>query len=326
MDKLKTNEKNKNNTVLNCTWGKYKEFSFTSREKKKHITWLRKYVIVFGLAGAFFGLSCQFAGRSIDYCQVHQFSTFCYILKGIYFFIPGFISASCIPKFFAVLSAFSIGLSTYFSIEMICHDQEKSWIRTRSAAEFLKSESYKFAAGIPPYNNNNKAEVLIDKTEKMMKTVEDIPCKKLPDEKKRDKIPDQNLTVDEYINVRVNDQINNYYRKNVNDYIKKINKAKNYSAFFSILGIFLGALGFTGWTAGWVALITTVTASISAYVYANRFQYLIISYQATSNRLEILKNRWNVCDKTDEQRNEFIMNCEEAISIENGSWMAELTK
>jgi len=183
MDKLKPNEKDQKNQVLSYTWGKYKELAFTSREKKRHITWLRKYVIVFGLAGAFFGLSCQLAGHSIDYCQTHQLSFFCTILR---------------------------------------------W-------------------------------------------------------------PNQNLTVDQYIYIRLNDQINEYYRKNVNDYIKKINKAKKSSAIFSMLGIFLGALGFTGWTAGWVAFFTTVTASISGYVYANRFQYLIISYQATCNRLEILK-------------------------------------
>jgi len=326
MENLKAGEKPQEYSVLTFTWGKYKDFAFTSREKKRHITWLRIYVIVFGLAGAVFGLLCQLAGHSIDCCQVHQFSYACYTLRWLYSGICfGFISANCIPKIFGVLSAFSIGLSMYFSMEVLKNDEAQSWIRTRSAAEFLKSESYKFATGIPPYNiDEDKTEILMDKTEKMIHTVEDIPCKILPEDKKSDKIPTPNLTVDQYIDVRVNDQINDYYQKNVNDYIRKINSAKNWSAIVSIFGIFLGALGFTGWTAGWVALSTTITASISGYIYANRFQYLIISYQSTSNRLEVLKNKWYACEKTDKQRYQFIMDCEEAISIENGSWMAEL--
>ena len=89
------------------------------------------------------------------------------------------------------------------------------------------------------------------------------------------------------------------------------------------------ALGATGWTAGWVAFFTTITASIAAYAYASRYQYLIISYQATANRLELFRTRWQASGMTDsdvEQRNRFILDCEEAISIENSAWIAETAK
>ena len=78
-----------------------------------------------------------------------------------------------------------------------------------------------------------------------------------------------------------------------------------------------------------MAVISTITASIAAYAYANRYQYLIISYQATAKRLELLLTRWQASGKTDsdtEARNQFILDCEEAISIENSAWMAEMTK
>jgi hypothetical protein len=49
---------------------------------------------------------------------------------------------------------------------------------------------------------------------------------------------------------------------------------------------------------------------------------------ATGNRLEILKTRWEISGKTEtntKERNQFICNCKDAISIENSAWMAELT-
>lgn len=137
------------------------------------------------------------------------------------------------------------------------------------------------------------------------------------------------LTVQDYINERVNDQINGFYRPRSKEHTRKIEKFKTIGLLLGVIAIVLGALGSTGWTAGWVAVVSTVTASIAAYAYAGRYQYLIISFQATANRLELLRTRWEASGKTDkdfQERNQFILDCEEAISIENSAWMAELTK
>lgn len=77
------------------------------------------------------------------------------------------------------------------------------------------------------------------------------------------------------------------------------------------------------WTAGWIAVINTVTASITAYAYANRYQYSIVSYQVTSNRLEMLNTRWKT-DADTGKRYQFIRDCEDDISIENSAWLSEL--
>jgi len=104
---------------------------------------------------------------------------------------------------------------------------------------------------------------------------------------------------------------------------------KNKGLFLGVLAVILGALGATGWTAGWIAVISTITASVAAYAYAGRYQYLIISYQATGDKLERLRALWKAKGKTDadkDERNKFIIECEEVISIENSAWMAELIK
>lgn len=104
---------------------------------------------------------------------------------------------------------------------------------------------------------------------------------------------------------------------------------KNIGLSLGVFAIVLGALGLTGWTAGWIAVISTIAASITAFAYAGRYQYLIISYQTTANKLERLRVLWESKGKTDtdtKERNEFILECEEVISIENSAWMAEMAK
>jgi hypothetical protein len=73
---------------------------------------------------------------------------------------------------------------------------------------------------------------------------------------------------------------------------RKMKRNKNIGLSLGVSAILLGALGLTGWTAGWIAVIATITASITAFAYAGRYQYLIISYQTTANKLERLRVLW----------------------------------
>jgi hypothetical protein len=88
-------------------------------------------------------------------------------------------------------------------------------------------------------------------------------------------------------------------------------------------------VGFSGqtedWTAGWIAALATLTAAVTGYVYAGRYQYLIVSYQATATQLRTLKTRWQVLvDRGADaaERDRVIRDFESALSVENSAWMA----
>ena len=64
----------------------------------------------------------------------------------------------------------------------------------------------------------------------------------------------------------------------------------------------------------------------AAYLFAGRHQQLVPSYQATARQLELLVERWKASGKTDKDkadRDQFIQACENVISVENSSWMAQ---
>lgn len=305
---MNSSQQDRSKSALAYVWGKYREFALTSRKRKEELTSWRYRVLLFGITGAILATLCQESIRAgfnnID-------------------------NLSWVPSALGWSSAAAIGLATYFGKEIVNPYQEKNWIRSRSMAEALKTEIYLFLSNTTPYDTDSKPEVLIKKTEELLKPVEDLQTESISEEQKRKDMPTEDLTVDGYIQKRVNDQINNFYITRSDELQQKMKRNKNIGLSLGVFAVVLGGLGATGWTAGWVAVISTITASIAAYAYAGRYQYLIISYQATADKLERLRTAWKVKGKIDadkDELNKFIIECEEVISIENSAWMAEMIK
>ena len=304
-----TSNQDKSNSVLAYVWGKYREYALTSRKRKAELTAWRFRVLIFGITGAILGTLCQ---------------------ESIRLGFNDISNLSWVPFILGLSSAAAIGLATYFGKELVNPYQEQRWIRSRSMAEALKSEIYLFRSNSPPYDTDKKPEKLIENVEELLKKVEDLPTEIISEEQKQKGLLTEDLTIEEYIEKRVNDQINNFYRPSSDELKQKMKRNKNIGLSLGVFAIVLGALGLTtGWTAGWIAVISTIAASITAFAYAGRYQYLIISYQTTANKLEQLCELWKSKGKTDndtDARNKFIRECEAVISIENSAWMVELAK
>jgi hypothetical protein len=305
MSKLTSNQV-KSNSALAYVWGKYREYALTSRKRKTELTAWRLRVFIFGITGAILGTLCQ---------------------ESIRWGFNDSSNLSWVPFILGFSSAAAIGLATYFGKELVNPYQEQRWIRSRSMAEALKSEIYLFRSNSPPYDTDKKPEKLIENAVELLKKVEDLPTEIIPEEQKQKGLPTDDLTVEEYIQTRVNGQINNFYRPKSDELKQKMKRNKNIGLSLGVFAIVLGALGLTGWTAGWIAVISTIVASITAFAYAGRYQYLIISYQTTANKLERLRVLWESKRKPDTdttERNKFIRECEAVISIENSAWMVEI--
>ncbi len=295
------------NPALAFTWGKYREFSATARKRKDEISNWRFRVLMLGVGGAISGVFSQ-------------------TLLDIF---PDDPSMGMPSKVLGIISALALALATYFGKELVNPDKEKEQIRARSIAESLKSECYQFVAGASPYNGKDRDEQLLEKTESLLEQTADLRSENLSEADRLKRILADKMDVDTYIKERVDDQITYYFSKS-DEYVKKMDGIRNFSLFLGIVAVVAGALSvvipFN--TAAWVAVISTITSSIAAYAYANRYQYLLVSYQSAGKRLEALKYRWEILTSkkpTAENINEFIQKCERTLSLENSAWMSELS-
>jgi len=289
-------------SALNYVWEQYRTCAALSRKLKKSVRNKRVIVSILTIAGAILGtLSLQLSGIE-----------------------PMWIYRTC-----AGLSGLSIASAGIISRELLSSKHEKKWVQARSAAESFKSECYLFATQTPPYDDEKAATKLLEKVKAYMDRVKHLEIDQYLGVRQPERTIPYPLTIAEYTENRVIDQVNNYYLPkskvhrriaNINSYVRLI-----LSLIAAALG-FLASVGLSINPAGWVAVFSTVTMAIAAHVYAGRHSYLVLSYQSTAQHLKWLLAKWNSSSQAQNDKHEFVRNCESTISIENSSWMAEWVK
>ena len=192
-------------------------------------------------------------------------------------------------------------------------------------AEALKAETFLFRTGAPPYDAPQPASKLLERVQELQEEVRDLQAATLSRDDRQERLPEGPLSINQYIADRVDEQVEGFYLPKAQQYTEDMGFWRNVTLLVGGSAAVLGALG--QWTGAWVAVLTTIGTSVAAYVFANRYQHLIISYQATARQLALLKHQWLVLpasEQDQEKRHRFILNCEEAISIENSAWMTKV--
>jgi hypothetical protein len=285
--------------ALEYAWGEYHVWAETARHQRAEIFIWRLRVLVLTVLGALMGtVSSELSG----------------ILT----------TASWIA---GILGGSLIALATYLGREILKPDQERLWVRARSMAEALKAETFLFRSGAPPYDASESGPKLLEQVKALLAKVKDMQSAILPQDERLKGLPEGPLSVGLYIEERVNDQIYNFYAPRAQQFVLRLKRWRITTLALGGVAAILGVCG--KWTGALVAVITTVITSVVAYIYANRYQYLIISYQATARQLEFLKHQWAVMgapESDPEKRSRFILECERVISIENNAWMAKWTE
>ncbi len=293
--------------ALCLVWGRYRTWAATSQAAKAPLKRWRKAVLLLIVAGAVLGtLSEQTRGWELSIIVEKMPSVVC-----------------------GLLSAIALALATFFTRTKLNTESERHWVRARSAAEAFKSQAFLYAAQIPPYDKEDRPENLLGIANGVRENVQDIIPVSLTDEDKLRDMPPEYLSVKDYINLRVKEQMDKFYVTKAQGHNVIVKKSRQWSLWLGAIAAIFGviaALFPDGMTAGWVPVLSTVTAAITSFFYAERHEQLALIYQATADRLECLLARWNTTLETERNYVEFIKSCEAAISTENRAWMAKFIK
>jgi hypothetical protein len=204
----------------------------------------------------------------------------------------------------------------------------KTWTRTRAAAEALNAQIYRFLAGGPPYGSERPPDLLLHQRDEVVDGFKDI----IPIIAIQVKALPELLTIDGYIDQRVQGQ-EKYF---VDNAVKHKQRADRFNYIVLILTWIAAALGaitaYLGQWASligpWVSVMTTAGAAIAAHAAAERYAMLATTYSATAGRLKSLREEFSI-DKNrnaPERIEQFISDCEGALSAENGGWVAEWSR
>lgn len=286
--------------ALDFIWSQYRIWDNASVKRRDSLTLWRRLVLALGIVGA---LAATLSTQP---------------------FITGLTTGGgWTSKGLGILSAILLGLAAFFSQKVMSPKDEEQWVRARGAAEAFKREAYLLAASAPPYD----AGVSLGPAKAINASLEDLEPLPLDPNEPAEAPPTYPMTVDDYIKSRV-DQQTDWYNRRAGDHRGTLRLISGATFGLGALAVILGAIS-SDTTAPWVAVITTIIATLTAYLYAWRYQYMVVSYLATARRLTTRRADWKTSGKTDAdkpERNQFILECEGILGAENKAWITELNR
>lgn len=218
----------------------------------------------------------------------------------------------------------------------VSKDRVQEWVRARSASEALKEEIYRFLVGAPPYGPEPAAAELIERSQAVKDKVRDLSGHAAQIDPPAKERPVQ-LTPDGYVEHRINDQIEKFYRPKGREHARRARRLHNLEFGLGLLAVILGAMAGAAATTGmdwlsylspWVAVVTTAGGAVTAHLAASRYDHTAMTYFATADRLTALRDAWWADpNRFDPARvGKLVDDCEAAISTENEAWLAAWSK
>ena len=202
----------------------------------------------------------------------------------------------------------------------------RDWTRARSVSEALKSDVYLWLAHAGEYADDTAATRLAEQTAKVRADGTDLLRFRIGITAEDRELP---LVTDlkSYFTVRVNYEIEHYYRARANKLQTALHRFRIAEICLAVLGALIGAIAAA--TGGstlipWVAVVTTVTAALAVHIAATRYEFQLIEFLRTADRLEQLRSQ--SATAVPEALDKLAQSAEDVISIENEAWMAKLAE
>ncbi|WP_459863837.1 DUF4231 domain-containing protein [Endothiovibrio diazotrophicus] len=238
----------------------------------------------------------------------------------------GVLSAQFTTAALSVAAAVAAALSPVVAGLKLDSQHLHAWLRARSASEAIKSEIFRFLT----CRGEGREEHLSKRQKAVLDSVKDISV-----EPRTDELPARailhDLTPTDYLNQRVSQQIERYYRPKASDHRETAKRFKLAHLVLMLVGTACGSANAVldiPTLGPWIAVASTIAAALLAHLAAGRHEYLEIAYRATADQLQNLRDEWLDHHGEDEPKAEEICKlvdaCEVVISNQNQDWHAKL--
>jgi hypothetical protein len=291
--------------ALKIAWAVYRTWAKTSRSTAQQLRRSRWYILLLAIVGALLSTAAQFVHSTPNPAEL----------------------ISVIHRGLASLGALAIAFGAYLTRELLSEEAQRKWLRSRAAAEGAKSETFLFRLGCSPYDRDDAIQKLLDTLKSQQKLVAGITHDVISEAELVERLPAGSLAIEDYVKVRVNDQIG-WYNERIEAYLKYMGLTRKITILLGGVSVVLSVVALKNVGTQLIPLVATLTVVLGSAVTAAQYGYLITSYQATADQLGELKQEWSL--STNPASTDAISNlatkCESAISAENSAWMAKLSE
>lgn len=228
-----------------------------------------------------------------------------------------------------VVAAVAVAIVPVIRAKRVDLTATREWTRARAVSEALKSELYRYLAGVGDYAKADRDARLRSTGQDVLHEARDVAHVVVEvDVEPNPRIPPVS-DAQSYAEERLVSQVDGFYRPKAAAAARRLRRARAIEFIASVTAAALAALaaieGFGGATA-WVSVATTVTAAVVAHIAAAHYEDEVVGYTATANRLDFLHDEWSLRTGGGPDRDadsELVEQCEQAILAENKGWMAQ---
>jgi hypothetical protein len=296
--------------MIEQAWNEYRGWAKRARSLQKSADRWNFWAMIALIATGFLGAAATFSGTLPPECR------------------PG----GEVARAFGCAAAVSAALSLYVGRQALAVGAESGWLRARATAEALKSECFRFAAGVGRYAPNKSsdaeaADAFIERRKALAAraagdslTPEDDPVGPAGDDRR----PSRPMTDKWYLSNRIDRQIEFYKRgrdKNENGYRRL--QLWTFVAGAVVAAVSAVAAVYGARFAAWTGALTTVGAAVSAYGLAERQKYLAASYAAMNANLERTKERFALGGVT---LGALVAAAEDLMESEHAAWIDQMAR
>jgi len=212
-----------------------------------------------------------------------------------------------------------------------------NYIWLRGSAEAIKSEIYRYRALYGSYaSKQTQVESREIKLARKIKTISDqlmetevnqaaikVHNGPLPpySESKEDDDGFSDLGPEQYLCVRLEDQLKRYHRK-TREFERRIKRTHWAILFIGGLGTFLAAIGYEAW----VAVTIAWASALASYLEFNQAERTLISYNRAAAGIEAVQIWWHAQPAAQRQANygKLVENTERVLHTELAGWVQEM--
>ncbi|MGC9667521.1 DUF4231 domain-containing protein [Planosporangium sp. 12N6] len=200
----------------------------------------------------------------------------------------------------------------------------RDWTRARSVSEALKSEVFLYLARAGDYAGPDRDDRLVKVSETVLRDAADLLRHRTGIEPVRRALPEVH-DYRSYLEVRADAQMNGYYEPRARGIQARLAQFRRVEVTLAAIGVVLGAIAVVRPDRSlgvWIAVVTTVGATLAAHVAAARYEYQLVEYLRTADELARLRRAAARTDSPAEL-DVLVQQCERVISIQNEGWMAK---
>ncbi|WP_436501093.1 DUF4231 domain-containing protein [Actinokineospora sp. HUAS TT18] len=201
-------------------------------------------------------------------------------------------------------------------------ERTRDWTRARSVSEAIKTDVYTYLAGAAPFHGDDRDKLLLARLDALADDAGDL-TEHLDDTPAQRPLPAVH-DLESYVELRVRAQARDYYRPKARALARTHRLLRAAETALAVAAAALVAGATVAPSPGvvvWIGVMTTVAGALAAHAGAERYDYQVVEYTRTADKLERLIARQKI-DPADTDT--FVAECERVISIQNEGWMAKL--